>query len=245
MSQTQQLLSEVPTADILAELQRRNKCLSMPEKRLIFFGPPGSGKGTHAPRVKADHCLCHLSTGDMLRAAVAAGTPIGKQAKAVMESGGLVSDDLVVGVIQDAVKQPQCARGFLLDGFPRTVEQATKLDEMLSKQQQKIDKVIKFDIADEVLVDRITGRLIHPASGRTYHAKNNPPKVPMKDDITGEALIHRSDDNVETLKKRLEAYHKQTTPLADYYNKQGLLANINADTTFDGVFSQIEKQLRK
>jgi len=245
MSQATNPLSDVSTSALLAEIKRREECARKPEKRIIFFGPPGSGKGTHAPKAKNEYCLCHLSTGDMLRAAVSAGTEMGKQAKAVMDAGGLVSDDIVVGIIKDAVKGDQCQRGFILDGFPRTVEQAKKLDEMLSESKTKIDKVVKFDIADDVLVDRVEGRLVHPSSGRTYHVRNNPPKTPMKDDVTGEDLIHRSDDNPETLKKRLASYHAQTTPVAGYYAQKGLLSNINADTTFESVYTQLKSAVDK
>ncbi|GJY53081.1 adenylate kinase 4-like protein [Tanacetum coccineum] len=196
---------------------------------LNYPGPPGSGKGTQSPIIKDEYCLCHLATGDMLRAAVAAKTPLGIIAKETMEKGELVSDDLVVGIIDDAMKKPSCQKGFILDGFPRTVAQAEKLDEMLQKQGTKIDKVLDFAIDDSILEERITGRWIHASSGRTYHTKFAPPKVPGIDDVTGEPLMQRKDDTAAVLKSRLEAFHRQTEPVIDYYNKKGVVAKLPAE----------------
>jgi adenylate kinase len=209
------LLTDVSTDDLLKEVQRRVECTKKPERRLILVGPPGCGKGTHSPALKKEHCLCHLATGDMLRAAVRAGTEMGSAAKKVMDAGGLVSDDIVVGIIREAVGNPECAKGFILDGFPRTIVQAQKLDEMLAESGDKIDGVVEFKIDDKVLVDRITGRLVHAASGRSYHLLFNPPKREMVDDVTGEPLMHRSDDNAEALVKRLDAYHAQTVSMKE------------------------------
>ena len=232
-------LVDISTSDLMAEVQRRIDCAKKPEKRLIFIGPPGCGKGTQAPAIKKEACLCHLATGDMLRAAVSSGSEIGKKAKAVMESGGLVSDDIVIGIIKDAIKAPECKKGFILDGFPRTVVQAQKLDEMLADQKVKLDVVAGFEIPDEVLVERVEGRWIHPASGRSYHTKFAPPKVAGKDDVTGEALIHRADDNPEVLKKRLNQFHEQTKPVVEYYKKKGIYAGLNANTAMSAVFNAL------
>jgi len=235
-------LRAASTESLLAELKRRldEAARQERERRLIFIGAPGSGKGTQAPRLKEQYGLCHLATGDMLRAAVAAGTPLGKQAKQVMESGGLVSDELVVGIIKEAVKAPDCGKGFILDGFPRTLTQAEKLDSMLAADGAKIDKAISFVIDDSLLIRRVTGRLIHPSSGRSYHVEFNPPKVAGKDDITGEPLVHRSDDNAETMKKRLEAFWKQTAPLIDYYKQKGVLKQVDASKPPEVVYNEVK-----
>lgn len=238
-----ELLADVNTADLMAEVQRRIDCAKKPEKRIIFIGPPGCGKGTQAPKIKRENCLCHLATGDMLRAAVNAGTEMGKAAKAVMDRGDLVSDDIVVGIIREAIQQPECRKGFILDGFPRTVPQAQKLDSMLSDRKEHLNAVVNFDIADSVLIPRVTGRLVHPSSGRSYHKLFNPPKVANKDDITGESLIQRADDNEQTITKRLTAFHQQTQPVVDYYKSKGVLQTINADQPFAKVFGQIQQAL--
>ncbi|KAI3787277.1 hypothetical protein L1987_41636 [Smallanthus sonchifolius] len=243
MANSSTSLEDVPSLDIMTELLRRFKCSSKPDKRLILIGPPGSGKGTQSPIIKDEYCLCHLATGDMLRAAVAAKTPLGIKAKETMERGELVSDDLVVGIIDEAMKKPSCQKGFILDGFPRTVAQAEKLDEMLEKQGTKIDKVLDFAIDDSILEERITGRWIHASSGRTYHTKFAPPKVPGIDDVTGEPLMQRKDDTAAVLKSRLEAFHRQTEPVIDYYNKKGVVAKLPAEKPPKEVTAEVQKVL--
>jgi adenylate kinase len=197
--------------------------------RMILMGPPGAGKGTQAPKIKEKFSCCHLATGDMLRSQVAKKTPLGKEAKKIMDQGGLVSDEIVIGMIKAELEtNTECKGGFILDGFPRTVVQAERLDAMLTERNQKLQHAVELQIDDGLLVSRITGRLVHPASGRSYHKIFNPPKESMKDDLTGEPLIQRSDDNAEALKKRLVTYHQQTAPVVGYYQKTGICKGIDA-----------------
>jgi len=183
--------------------------------RLILLGPPGAGKGTQATFITTKYGIPQISTGDMLRAALKAGTPLGLAAKKVMDQGALVSDDIIIALVQERLKQPDCQRGYLFDGFPRTIPQA----EAMRKAGVPIDFVLEIDVPNEEIVARMSGRRVHLASGRTYHVKFNPPKVEGKDDATGEALIQRDDDKEETVRKRLEVYHSQTKPLVAYYGK--------------------------
>lgn len=181
--------------------------------RVILLGAPGAGKGTQARFITEHFHIPQISTGDMLRAAVKAGTPLGLQAKVVMESGGLVSDDIIIGVVKERIIQPDCANGFLFDGFPRTIPQA----EAMQAAGVVIDHVIEIDVTDEEIIRRLSGRRVHLASGRVYHIQYNPPKETGKDDVTGEPLIQREDDKEETVRKRLDVYHQQTKPLIDFY----------------------------
>jgi adenylate kinase len=190
--------------------------------RIILLGSPGSGKGTQAQFITEKYQIPQISTGDMLRAAVRAGTPLGIAAKQIMDSGGLVSDDIILGLIKERIKQDDCANGFLLDGFPRTIVQAQGLEEM----GVTIDTVIEIDVDDEQIVKRMAGRRVHLESGRTYHVEFNPPKAEGIDDISGEALIQRDDDKEETVRKRLNVYHQQTKPLVDYYAAADQKANF-------------------
>jgi len=181
--------------------------------RLILLGAPGAGKGTQATFICQKYGIPQISTGDMLRAAVKAGTPLGLQAKAVMDAGALVSDDLIINLVKERIAQPDCAAGFLFDGFPRTIPQA----EAMKTAGVKIDYVLEIDVPFSDIIERMSGRRSHAASGRTYHVKFNPPKAEGKDDRTGEDLIQREDDKEETVRKRLDVYSQQTRPLVDYY----------------------------
>lgn len=208
--------------------------------RMILMGPPGAGKGTQAPKIKDKFCVCHLATGDMLRSQVASKTPLGMAAKKIMNEGGLVSDEIMIGMIKSELENnPDCKNGFILDGFPRTVPQADRLNSMLEAKGEKLDHAVQLEIDDALLVARITGRLVHPASGRSYHKIFNPPKNYMKDDVTGEPLIQRSDDNAETLKKRLGTYHSQTAPVVEYYKKQGIWRGVDASQEPGQVWKQL------
>lgn len=182
--------------------------------RLILLGAPGAGKGTQATFICRHFGIPQISTGDMLRAAVKAGTPLGLAAKQVMDSGGLVSDDIIIGLVKERIAQPDCASGFLFDGFPRTIPQA----DAMKAAGVKLDHVVEIDVPDAAIIERMSGRRAHLPSGRTYHVKFNPPKVAGVDDVTGEPLVQRADDQEETVKKRLDVYSAQTRPLVDYYS---------------------------
>lgn len=183
--------------------------------RIILLGPPGAGKGTQAQFIMQRYGIPQISTGDMLRAAVKAGTELGLKAKAVMDAGGLVSDELIIGLVKERIAKPDCAKGFLFDGFPRTIPQA----EAVTQSKIPLDHVVEIQVDDEEIVQRMSGRWVHEASGRVYHAINNPPKKAGFDDATGEPLMQRVDDKEETVRKRLQVYHDQTKPLVDYYAK--------------------------
>ena len=234
-----------------------SKYAAKPRNILILFGPPGAGKGTHAPKIVDKLNIPQLSTGDMLRAAVAAGTEVGKKAKAAMDSGALVTDEIVVGIIADRIKEKDCDAGFILDGFPRTLQQSKMLDETLAKTGEAVSRVIELSVPDAVLTERICGRWVHKSSGRSYHVKFNPPKSLaklgdksldgekdkakwMKDDETGDALMQRSDDTAEALVSRLDAYHKQTVPVLKHYGKKKCVA-VDANRDMDAIWASIDK----
>jgi adenylate kinase len=183
--------------------------------RLILLGAPGAGKGTQAAALTQKYGIPQISTGDMLRAAVKAGTPLGIKAKQFMDAGALVPDDVIIGLVKERIKQPDCSRGFLFDGFPRTIPQA----DAMRDAGVDIDYVVEIDVDDAEIIKRLSGRRVHLASGRTYHVQFNPPKVPGKDDMTGEDLIQRDDDREDTIRKRLQVYHDQTKQLIDYYSR--------------------------
>ena len=201
--------------------------------KVLLLGAPGAGKGTQAQFIKEAFNIPQISTGDMLRAAVKAGTTLGVEAKKIMDAGGLVRDDIIIGLVKERIQEADCANGFLFDGFPRTLAQA----EAMKEAGVVLDFVVEIDVPDEVIVERMSGRRVHMASGRTYHLVYNPPKVAGKDDETGEDLIQRDDDQAETVQKRLNVYHEQTEVLVEYYGKQsvetGLPGYIKVDGTQD------------
>ena len=192
--------------------------------RLILLGGPGAGKGTQANYIKEKYNIPQISTGDMLRAHVKAGSELGVKAKAIMDAGGLVSDDIIIGMVKERLKEPDCKNGYLFDGFPRTIPQA----DAMRAAGVPIDFVVEIDVADEEIIKRMSGRRVHVGSGRTYHVVFNPPKVAGKDDVTGEDLIQRDDDREETVKKRLDVYHAQTEPLVKYYSEWATSGELTA-----------------
>jgi adenylate kinase len=192
--------------------------------RLILLGPPGAGKGTQAAFICRQFSIPQVSTGDMLRAAVKAGTPLGLAAKQVMDSGALVGDDIIIGLVKERIAQPDCANGFLFDGFPRTIPQA----QAMRDAAVPLDVVLEIDVPDAAIIERMSGRRVHLASGRTYHVKHNPPRVDGRDDVTGEPLIQRDDDQEATVRKRLEVYQSQTRPLVEYYAQWAASGDANA-----------------
>lgn len=209
--------------------------------RLVFLGPPGAGKGTQARQLAREWNVPQIATGDMLRAAVANGTPLGREAKAYMDRGALVPDDVIVGLIAERLAQPDAKRGFILDGFPRTTPQADALDRLLGELGVSLDRVVYFDVADDELLRRLTGRRSCPSCQSTFHVVSNPPRRANICDRCGSALIQREDDREETVRKRLQVYAEQTAPLLDRYRKRGLLTTVAGQGTIDAVHTAIKK----
>lgn len=205
---------------------------------LIFLGPPGAGKGTIATRIAKANSIPHISTGDMFRAAMGKGTELGLKAKAIMEAGDLVPDELTIAMVKERLAEPDAQSGYILDGFPRTIPQAQALDGFAT-----IDKAVRFELDEEQLVRRLSGRRVHKPSGRTYHVEFNPPREAGKDDVTGEPLIQRDDDKEEAIRNRLRVYKEQTAPLIDYYDKKGIMVAIDAAPTPDEVFAAVSAAL--
>jgi adenylate kinase len=212
--------------------------------RLVLLGPPGAGKGTQAAHLRDEYGIAHLSTGDMLREAVAAGTDVGRQAEAVMAAGGLVPDDLMIKLVEDRIQAPDCERGFVLDGFPRTAAQAEALDRLLAARDASLDGVIELRVDDEALVDRISGRFSCAKCGAGYHDRHKPTKVPGVCDVCGSTeFVRRPDDNAETVRARLQAYHAQTAPLLPYYRERSLLRTVDGMGSIEEVTRAIDRAL--
>lgn len=208
------------------------------------MGLPGAGKGTQAEKIKEKHNIPHISTGDMFRLAIKEGTELGKKAKGYLDEGALVPDEVTNGIVEERLSMPDCEKGFLLDGFPRTIPQAKTLDDILNKLNKKIDHVIHIDVPEDKLLQRLTGRRICPTCGATYHVIFNPPKEEGICDIDGSKLVQREDDTEETVKNRLEVNISQTQPLLDFYEEKGVLMPINGDQHIDDVFIEIEENLK-
>jgi len=209
--------------------------------RIMLLGPPGGGKGTQAKFIKETLSIPQISTGDMLRENVKNGTSLGVEAKGYMNRGELVPDDVILNMMRDRLQNSECKNGYILDGFPRTIPQAEGLDKLLSDINQHLDLVILLNLEDNIIVKRMGGRRVHPDSGRVYHIEYNPPKVDDKDDITGEDLMTRSDDQEDTVRKRLNVYHNQTAPLIEYYGQKSLVSTIEANGTIDDIKNKIKE----
>lgn len=209
------------------------------------MGLPGAGKGTQAEKINEKYDIPHISTGDMFRLAIKEGTELGKQAKEFMDQGALVPDEVTIGIVKGRLSKDDCKKGFLLDGFPRTIAQAESLDEILNELNEEIDYVVNVDVPEEKLVERLTGRRVCPTCGTTYHVVYNPPKEEGICDKDGSKLIQRDDDKPETVKKRLEVNIKQTQPLLDFYNDKGLLVTVDGDQEIDDVFQDIQSKIEK
>ena len=212
---------------------------------IILLGPPGCGKGTQAQKLIREFGFVQLSTGDMLRAAISKGTEIGMQAKSIIDKGELVSDEIVIGIVRDRIFSTECECGYMLDGFPRTLAQAEKLDQILSDRNQKIDVVLRLCVPDDMAIRRIAGRRFHITSGRSYNIEFNPPKIEGRDDITGEKLVQREDDKEEIVQSRLNTYHELTEPLVRYYQKQGILNAIDGTGSPEKIFTEIKQMLKE
>lgn len=236
-------LENISTVELLNELKRRYACLSKPDGRYIFLGAPGSGKGTQSQILKRSHCYCHVSTGDLFREAVEKNDEMGGKLKKIMDEGKLVDDETVLALVNDKLNSPQCRKGFILDGFPRTINQAEGLNEILQKNQTKLNGVFYFNAPDDLLTQRLSGRLIHKPSGRIYHKVFNPPKTPFKDDITNEPLIQRTDDNEQVVKERLNIFKNETSPLIKYYENRNLLINLDATKPAQEIEKKISEYI--
>ena len=212
---------------------------------IILLGPPGCGKGTQAQKLIREFGFVQLSTGDMLRAAISKGTEIGMQAKSIIDKGDLVSDEIVIGIVRDRIFSTECACGYMLDGFPRTLAQAEKLDQILSDRNQKIDVVFRLCVPDDMAIRRIAGRRFHITSGRSYNVEFNPPKIEGRDDFTGEKLVKREDDREEIVQSRLNTYHELTEPLVRYYQKQGILKAIDGAGSPENIYAEIKQTLNE
>lgn len=236
-------LTNIDLEILKKEVERRENCLKRPKKNIILLGPPGSGKGTQSHKIIKDFCYCQLSTGDILRDAVQKKTSGGIRAKEAMEKGQLVSDDIINEILLPVINSPACERGVIFDGYPRTALQAENLGNLLNNLGRNLDHVFELKVNQEILFDRVEGRRVHLQSGRTYHIKNNPPKVENKDDITGEPLIHREDDKREIIKARLDVYNQKTQPIVNYYLEKNVLHTIDAMDKIENVYDNIKKTL--
>jgi len=238
------MLQNATLKELQNEIKRRESCLQQPKNNIILLGAPGSGKGTQSGFITDKFCYCQISTGDLLRENIEKKTKTGLKAKEYMDKGALVPDELVNEVLLNAINSPSCERGAIFDGYPRNLTQAENLDKLLGSVGRRLDKVIELKVNEEILIERISGRRIHPKSGRSYHIKFNPPKVEGFDDVTGEQLVQRPDDNVETLKSRLDVYNQKTYPISSYYQKKNLLKTVDAMQNIDKIANQVSDLLK-
>ncbi|EZG58464.1 adenylate kinase [Gregarina niphandrodes] len=238
------MFEKVETYKLLAELRSRASRVGEGKLNILLFGAPGCGKGTHSEWLKAEMGLCHISTGDALREEIASGSELGKKVEGILTRGELVDDQTVLDIVAGKMARNPKAPGYLLDGYPRTLEQARSLDALLAEKNSRITAVLYFKASEDTLKFRICGRRIHKASGRTYHVVNKPPKVEGKDDVTGEDLMQRPDDNEQSLVTRLKTFYEQTAPLLDYYGEQHILNTFNADEEAASVKRDVQAVLK-
>ena len=234
---------KIKSANIFEYFKKKALCFFKPNQNILIIGPPAAGKETQANRIAEEYCLCHLSTSNILRQEAGSGTETGDKIQKLMDKGEMVSDDVVLPLVKEAMEAPECSKGIIFDGFPRSISQSIKFDKILEQSDKKLNKVIYLEANSKILLDRVKGRLVHPKSGRVYHERLNPPKIPGLDNETKEKLVQRSDDNPELMKKRLDLFYKNNTHLLEKYAKKNLFIRIDATRGIEEIWKDIKNIL--